>query len=75
MIVPNKYLSEYDALIGVGAVLLKHLFVEKTLTGLWDEVKEFSNIGSFERFILGLDLLFVLGLVEIQEDKLLKVGS
>lgn len=73
MIMPNKFLSEYDALIGVGSVLLDKLTIGKTLSALWDETKDISNIGNFERFILGLDLLFILGLIEVKIDKIIKV--
>lgn len=73
MIMPNKFLSEYDALIGVGSVLLDKLTVGTTLSTLWDETKDISNIGNFERFILGLDLLFILGLIEVKIDKIIKV--
>lgn len=75
MILPNKYLREHEALIGVGSLLLKHLTVEKTLSSLWDEVKSASNIGNFERFVLGLDLLFLLGLVETRSDKIVRVAA
>lgn len=71
---PNKYMRENETLIGVGSILLKHLSVERTLSDLWDSVKEISCVGNFERFVLGLDLLFVLGLVEINNDKLVKVA-
>ena len=74
MILPNKYLREHEALIGVGSVLLKQLSAEKTLSSLWEEVKEISNVGNFERFVLGLDLLFVLGLIEARSDKIVKVA-
>ncbi|WP_298627706.1 ABC-three component system middle component 6 [uncultured Legionella sp.] len=70
---PNKFLSEHDALIGVGSVFLDKLAVGKTLSTLWDETKDISNIGNFERFILGLDLLFILGLIEVKIDKIIKV--
>ncbi len=73
MIMPNKFLSEHDALIGVGSVFLDKLAVGKTLSTLWDETKDISNIGNFERFILGLDLLFILGLIEVKIDKIIKV--
>ncbi len=75
MIMPNKYMSENEALIGVGSVLLKHLSIEISLTDLWESVKDTSCIATFERFVLGLDLLFVLGLVEIKNEKLVKVTS
>ena len=73
MIMPNKFMRENDALIGVGSALLKNLSDEKTLSDLWESVKETAGVGNFERFILGLDLLFILGLVEIKNEKLVKV--
>ncbi len=75
MILPNKYLREHEVLIGVGSVLLKHLSIEKTLSRLWDEVKSASNIGNFERFVLGLDLLFLLGIIETKNDKIVRVSA
>ena len=73
MILPNKYIQEKESLIGVGAILLENLSVESSITVLWDNVKNSSFIGNYERFILGLDFLFILGLVDIKEDKIVKV--
>ena len=73
MILPNKYLQEHEALLGVGSILLKNLSEERVLSDLWEQVKGFSSVVNFERFILGLDLLFVLGLVEIKNNKIIKV--
>ena len=73
MILPNKYLMENDALIGVGSVLLGKLSTPKTLSNFWEEVKDISNVGNFERFVLGLDLLFILGLIEIKNNKIVKM--
>jgi hypothetical protein len=75
MILPNKYIQEHEALIGVGLILLNHLSGEKALSNLWESVKETSSVGNFERFVLGLDLLFVLGLVEFRNNKIIKVIS
>ncbi len=74
MIMPNKYMREKEALIGVGSILLNHLSVERNLSDLWEIVKDTPSVGNFERFVLGLDLLFVLGLVEIKSEKLVKVA-
>lgn len=75
MILPNKYIKEHEALIGVGSILLNHLSGEKALSDLWESVKKVSSVGNFERFVLGLDLLFVLGLVEFRNNKIIKVTS
>ncbi|GJL52081.1 MAG: hypothetical protein NPIRA01_33080 [Nitrospirales bacterium] len=74
MILPNKYLREHEALIGVGSILLKNLSGEKTLSDLWEGVKLLSDVGTFERFVLGLDFLFILGLVEIKNNKIVKTS-
>lgn len=73
MILPNKYLMEHETLIGVGSVLIGKLSTPKTLSNFWEEVKDISNVGNFERFVLGLDLLFVLGLIEIKNNKIVKM--
>lgn len=73
MILPNKYIKENEALIGVGTILLNLLSGEKALSDLWESVKEIPNVGNYERFILSLDLLFILGLIEFRNNKLIKV--
>jgi hypothetical protein len=73
MILPTKYLKEHESLIGVGAILLRQLSIPKTLSNLWEETKHLSNVGTYERFVLGLDLLFVLGLIEVNGEKIIKV--
>ena len=67
MILPSKHISEDYALIGVGAVLLRHLEHPRTVTGLWDRVRDDSSVGTYERFVLGLDMLHITGLIELSE--------
>ena len=73
MILPNKHLREEEALIGVGAILLTKISSSVLLSELWEQVKEISNIGNYERFILGLDLLFLLGLIKIEDNHIKKI--
>lgn len=73
MILPNKHIREEEALIGVGAILLKKISSSVLLSELWEQVKEISNIGNYERFILGLDLLFLLGLIKIEDNHIKKI--
>lgn len=75
MIIPSKHLKESEALIGVGSTLLSQLSSDRSLSELWENVKGVSNIGNFERFVLGLDLLFVLGLIELKADRVIKVAT
>lgn len=74
MILPSKHIPEDQALIGVGAELLQHLERPQTVTSLWDLVRSSQIVGNFERFILALDLLNIIGIVEIK-DGLLRRGS
>ena len=68
MILPNKHIREDEALIGVGAILLKKISSSMLLSELWEQVKGISNVSNYERFILGLDLLFLLGLIKIEDN-------
>jgi hypothetical protein len=70
MIMPSKYIKEDEALLGVGATLLKHLNGKTTLSILWEDVKHAESVCTFERFILALDLLFLLGLVDIHRNEI-----
>lgn len=72
MILPSKYLREQDTLIGVGAIMLKHLYQEKTLSSLWDLIKNEEEVATYERFVLGLDFLFILGLIDINSENKVK---
>ncbi len=73
MIMPNKYIREHESLIGVGSVLITHLYKETSLSDLWEKVKNISDVETFERFILGLDLLFALGLIEFNDNKIIRI--
>ncbi len=63
MILPSKHISEDQVLIGVGAVLLRQLSRPQTVTSLWEKVREDCAVGTFERFVLALDLLHITGVI------------
>ncbi len=67
MILPTKHISESQALVGIGAVLIDALNRPLTVTGLWEKVRDLHVVGTFERFVLALDMLFILGLVNLSE--------
>ncbi|MHB8330813.1 MAG: ABC-three component system middle component 6 [Candidatus Dormibacteria bacterium] len=72
MILPTKGISSSRALLTVGAQLLSLLVGPLTVSGLWHSVKSYRVAQelpeiSFDWFVLGLDLLFLLGTVELQE--------
>lgn len=72
MIMPSKYLREDEALIGVSALILPLLENDGNLSSLWEKAKNFEAVGNYERFILALDFLFILGIVDIDNNKVVR---
>ena len=63
MILPSKHISEDQTLLGVGAVVLRYLVRPQTVTSLWDKVRDEGAVGTFERFVLALNLLHITGVI------------
>lgn len=72
MILPTKHISEDEALIGVGGVLLKTLNRPLTVSSLWEKVKSEPSVGNFERFVLAANLLFLIGAIELRDGLLFR---
>jgi len=66
MILPTKHISPEKSLLGVGAVVLKALREPCTISELWEEVKNSPGVGSFSRLVLALDLLYIMGAIELE---------
>ncbi len=75
MILPSKHISEGQALIGVGAVVLRHVERQQTITSLWDKVRDEPSVGTFERFVLALDLLYIIGVIDFTKGMILRGAS
>ncbi|MEW6608368.1 MAG: ABC-three component system middle component 6 [bacterium] len=67
MILPNKHIQISNSILNLGAILLDNITANQTVSLLWDKVRELSEVRNFERFSLGLDLLFILGIVELKD--------
>jgi hypothetical protein len=65
MILPTKHIDPLDSLLGIGALVLERLKTSKTVTQLWDEMRDVPQVATFERLTLGLDLLYMMDLVEL----------
>ena len=70
MIMPTKHVSLGSSILGIGAQILEQLTRPTSVTALWELAKELPTVGSFERFVLALDLLFIVGAVRLQEDRI-----
>jgi hypothetical protein len=75
MILPTKHINPLDSLLGIGALILERLRMTKTVTQLWDEMREVPQVATFERLVLGLDLLFAMGLVELDGGLIRRVAK
>lgn len=67
MIIPNKNIKTPDSLLGIGSWILLKLMVPQTISSLWDKIKKHDGPISYEKFILTLDMLYVVGLIELRE--------
>lgn len=73
MIVPTKGVSPQRALLTVGGEILEALNESKTVSRLWTEIRSSRETTSdaaigFDWFVLALDLLSVLGAIELGTD-------
>jgi len=73
MILPTKHIKMSNALISVGAVLLKYIDNNHTVTSLWNTTRTLPQIKTYERFTLGLDLLFMMGAIDFEDGLLRRV--
>lgn len=73
MILPTKHIKLSNSLLNVGAEILKQLEEVQTVTLLWNKTRTVSHIKTFERFTLGLDFLFIIGLIDFQDGLLRRV--
>jgi hypothetical protein len=78
VILPTKGISADRALLSIGADILRMLDEAKTVSRVWDEVRSSTSLQrpsstlSFDWFVLALDLLYILGIVELEQGRLVR---
>ena len=71
MILPNKHTPTDRALLGVGGDILAVLTAPMTVSALWDEVRAGgvqdtrTAVLDYKWYVLAVDLLFMLDIVEL----------
>lgn len=70
MILPTKHLTLSRSMLYAGGVIIEEMERASTVTVLWDRCRRRPEVGTFDRFILGLDLLFMLGIVAYEDGML-----
>ena len=73
MILPNKHLLSQDSLLGLGGLLLTKISPDgTTVSRLWESVRSRQEFGTYDRFILALDTLFLLDYLGLENGVLTK---
>lgn len=54
-------------LLGMGSKIITELNNPQTVSSLWEKARDQGEIRTFEEFVLTLDLLYMLGLIELEE--------
>ncbi|MEI9478438.1 MAG: ABC-three component system middle component 6 [Deltaproteobacteria bacterium] len=67
MILPTKHISVQYSLLGAGAAILRRLDSPETVTALWERVRTEPEIDVYWRFVLSLDLLFAIGVLDFKD--------
>lgn len=74
MILPTKHIPQNEALLGVGATVLAHLQGPMTVSGLWERLRSEPNVGTFERFVLASNLLYMLGAIVMENGLIVRAA-
>ena len=72
MIIPNKSIRLSNSLLGMGSQVILNLKTPQTISSLWERIRKYEEIRTYEKFILTLDLLYILGLIDFEEGILKK---
>ena len=72
MILPTKHISVERSLLGLGSIILQHLDRPRTITALWERTHKIPEVATFERFILTIDFLYMIGVVTVSDGLLRK---
>ena len=75
MILPTKHIPQDEALIGVGATMLKHLSGPMTVSDLWERLRAEPNVGTFERFVLTSNLLYLVGAIDMKDGMIVRIAQ
>lgn len=72
MILPTKHTTAHEALIGAGALILQQTSKPVPLSNLWEAVKASSAVQTYERFVLTLDMLHIIGAIDIKDNMIMR---
>ena len=79
MILPSENLPQEHALLTIGGRILQHIQEPMTVSALWEHLRTTHEEGAdsrqafhYDKFVLALDLLFMLGAVNLEDGRLIR---
>lgn len=63
MILPDKNIRLEYSLLSCGALLLSEITDQLTISLLWEKVKKYEILVSYEKFLLTLDYLYIINTI------------
>lgn len=65
MILPDKNIKLEYSLLNCGALILDEIREPKTISLLWEQVKQKETLDNYEKFVLTLDFLFIINAIKL----------
>ena len=72
MILPDKNIKLEYSLLGCGATLLAEITEPQTISLLWDKLKNNVTLGSYEKFLLTLDYLYMINAITLKNGMIMR---
>lgn len=66
MILPDKNILLRYSILGAGTKIITELNIAQTVSSLWEKTRNYDEINNFEKFVLILDFLYMMGLIELE---------
>ena len=73
MILPGKHIKLSRSILNVSSVLIQNIDNRQSIATLYNKTISNPNIRTYEIFIMGLDLLFIFGLITLDDDRILRL--
>lgn len=67
MILPDKNIKLEYSLLNCGALILDEIREPKTISLLWEQVKQKETLDNYEMFVLTLDFLFIINAIKLND--------
>lgn len=65
LLLPTRTRQIDRSLLFVGSLIIERLDRARSLSSVWESLKDSKSVGSYSRFILALDMLFILNVIKI----------